>query len=183
MTELSKNSLTAKIEAFLFIQGEPVTIKKICKTLNQKEPAVIEALGALETALGSDDRGLALLRSGAEVQLTTKPAHKELAEQVMKDEFNEALTPAALETLAIIAYGSPVSRSIIDYIRGVNSTFILRNLLMRGLIERNPDPSRGNAYVYGPSFELLRHLGIPKNEALPEYGRFRDIIAKVTAGE
>ena len=181
-------NLLAKLEALLFIYGEPLTLKRIHKILNRgragsapavTETAVNEALTALSEGLKKDDRGLTLILSHEEAQLVTKPEFTELLGEVVKEELNEALTPAALETLAVILYSGPLTRSIIDYIRGVNSTFILRSLLLRGLIDRAPDPERPNTYVYKPSFNLLKHLGISRIEDLPEYQRFKEIVDKL----
>ena len=79
------------------------------------------------------------------------------------------LGKAALETLTIILYRAPVSKGELDYIRGVNSSFILRNLLVRGLVERSINPNDKRSFVYRPTFDLLSHLGIAKIEDLPEY--------------
>jgi segregation and condensation protein B len=79
------------------------------------------------------------------------------------------LGKAGLETLTIILYKHPIKRSEIDYIRGVNSSFILRNLLIRGLIERLTEKEGlGRGYLYKPTLELLSHLGVSKIENLPE---------------
>ncbi len=120
-----------------------------------------------------------LIRHGQQLQLATKPNFKGLLEKVVKAELHEALTPAGLETLSIITYGGPILRSEIDYIRGVNSSFILRALLLRGLINRNPDPRRGNAYLYGPSFDFLKHLGGASVTELPDYQVFAELAMKV----
>jgi segregation and condensation protein B len=80
-----------------------------------------------------------------------------------------------LETLAIISYKGPMTRPEIDNIRGVNSSFIIRNLLIRGLIERDLDVKKSNAYVYKISFELLRKLGLEKIEQLPGFQEYNSI--------
>jgi len=100
-------------------------------------------------------------------------------EEFIKDEFREDLTPASLETLSLISYLGPVSRAQIDYYRGVNSSFILRSLLMRGLVERYNDPQRANVYLYQASFDLLKYLGISRVEDLPEYEKFRTMNNKL----
>jgi segregation and condensation protein B len=79
--------------------------------------------------------------------------------------------------LSIISYAGPITRADIEYIRGVNSSFTVRSLLMRGLIEREVDPKRANAYIYSASFDLLRHLGLSNNEDLPEYQKYKDLVA------
>jgi segregation and condensation protein B len=87
----------------------------------------------------------------------------------------EDLSPASLETLAIVAYKGPINRIEIDNIRGVNSSFILRSLLIRGLIDRQIDAHRANAYSYKPSFDLIRKLGIDSLEQLPDYEKFKTL--------
>ena len=176
--EISKDIIAA-LEALLFIYGEPLPIKKIAKILGQEELRVLAACGELSEKLSGEDRGLALIVSDERAQLVSKPEFGQLLEDLVKEELHETLTPAALETLAIIAYAGPVSRSVIDYIRGVNSTFILRTLLLRGLVDRSLDPQRSTTYLYRPSFDFLKHIGVSKLEDLPEYQRFREIVEKL----
>jgi len=184
-------NLIAQLEALLFIYGEPMATKKIVKILNHRKTddretvnaeAVKAALTALKEKLKDAGRGLELILSEDQVQLVTKPEWSAVLGEVVKEELNETLTPAALETLAIIAYSGPVGRSIVDYIRGVNSTFILRSLVLRGLVDRAPDPERPNAYIYRPSFDLLKYLGISKTDDLPDYQKFRELVEKLRTG-
>jgi segregation and condensation protein B len=171
------DNILAKIEALLFIYGEPIDIKKLAKILGLKESEVKDGLGALEQELSRSERGLVLIQDKNKVQLATKPEFSKLLEEITKQEFSETLTPAALETLSIISYAGPITRADIEYIRGVNSSFTVRSLLMRGLIEREVDPKRANAYIYSASFDLLRHLGLSNNEDLPEYQKYKDLVA------
>src|SRR3989338_5397877 len=176
MEELQKIKTAAKLEALLFIYGEPMDIKKIDKILAVKEAEVEEALNVLEENLKQDIRGLFIIRDKNKVQLATKPEFSEFLKEIAKQEFAEPLTPAALETLAIVAYTGPVTRADIEYVRGVNSSFILRALLMRGLIERQTDSKRANAYLYSASFELLRQFGLDKNENLQDYAKYKELV-------
>ena len=174
---INPQTIISKLEALLFIYGEPMEIKKLAKILGVKEAEIIEGLSALETELQREERGLALVQDKGTVQMVTKPAFSKLLEDITKQEFTESLTPAGLETLSIIAYAGPISRSDIEYIRGVNSSFIVRTLLMRGLVERGVDPKRSNTYLYSTSFELLRHLGLSKNSDLPDYSKYKELVA------
>ena len=177
MEESAKNfKLVSELEALLFIYGEPIEQKKLAKILNLKEADLKEGISLLEAELNREERGLILIQDKNKLQLATKPAFSKLLEEVTKQEFTEALTPAALETLSIVMYSGPISRADIEYIRGVNSSFTLRALLMRGLVERDADSKRSNAYVYKASFELLRHLGLSKNEDLPDYQKYKDLV-------
>lgn len=171
--------LVSKLEALLFIYGEPLEVKKLAKILDLKEPEIKDGLVLLEEELKRAERGLTLVQDKNKTQLVTKPEFAKLLEDVTKQEFTEALTPAALETLSIIAYAGPITRADIEYIRGVNSSFTLRALLMRGLVERETDPKRANAYLYRASFDLLRHLGLSKNSDLPEYGKYKSLVGQL----
>lgn len=164
-----------KLEALLFIYGEPIDIKKLAGVLNLSEDEVKSGLALLEEELKRDERGLTLVQDKNRVQLVTKPEHSKLLESITKEEFTEDLTPAALEALTIVAYAGPITRADLEYIRGVNSSFILRSLLIRGLIERSADPKRPQAYIYSASFDLLKKIGLSKNEDLPEYKKYNDL--------
>lgn len=183
-TPNNNSKLQSRIEALLFLYGEPMNYKKIAKTLEISESEVETAINAFSSELAAESRGLSLiidkgLPGQNRVQLVTKPEFGKLLEDIVKEEVNETLTPVALETLAIVAYSGPISRAEIEYIRGVNSTFMLRNLMIRGLVDREPDPKRSNVYLYRPSLELLKFIGISKTEDLPEYQRFNELVKKL----
>lgn len=174
-----KNSLTAALESLLFIYGEPVELKKIAELLEIKKEELEEIINIFEIQLKADNnRGLMLSRIGDQVQLTTKPDFHGINEKIIKEEIKENLTPAALETLSIVAYNGPIARSTVDYLRGVNSGYILRNLLVRGLVERYPDPQRPYIFLYNISFDFLKHFGLAKQEELPEYQKYNNLVEK-----
>lgn len=176
--ENSENNkkLQAQLEALLFIYGEPIDIKKMAGILAATEDEIKNGLALLEEELRRDERGLVLIQDKNRVQLVTKPEFSKLLEDITKEEFTEDLTPASLEALSIVAYAGPITRADIEYIRGVNSSFILRSLLMRGLIERSADPKRPQAYIYSASFEFLKKIGLSKSEDLPEYKKYNDLV-------
>ena len=181
---METNTLIPSLEALLFIYGEPLAVDKIVTLLGTREKEVTEenvraAIAGLKAKLERDERALTLVQTEEKVQMVTKPAFAPLLEALVKEEFHEDLTPAALETLTIIAYAGPVSRSVVDYIRGGNSTFIMRVLAMRGLVDRLPDPKRPQAYLYRPSMELVRHVGLARIEDLPDYPRYRALVEKL----
>lgn len=167
-------TLEAKLEALLFLYGEPVGVRKIAEVLGVKESELTGAVDGLSAKLGDNDRGLHLVRSDGRLQLTTKPSLSLLLSTIAQDELNSGLTPASMETLSIVAYIGPCRRSLVEHIRGVNSSFILRSLLIRGLLERKPDPKRANAYAYQVTFDFLRHMGVGQVSELPEYEKYRD---------
>lgn len=172
MTNEMQN-IMASIEAILFAYGDPLPVKKIAKFINLEEEKVKNILNDFNEKLKDENRGLRLIWTDEKVQLTTKPEFSYLLENFSKEEFKEELTPAALETLSIIAYFGPISKAKIDYFRGVNSAFILRALLMRGLIDRS-DKLKEEGYLYSLSFDALKHLGVSKIEELPEYEKYKN---------
>ena len=157
----------AKLEALLFAEAEPVTITKIAAWLNLSESEVEAAARELEKNLAG--RGLTLLRSGNELALGMASSAGEFLKEIAKSRLTAELGKAGLETVAIIAYRGPISRPEIDWIRGVNSSFILRQLLIRGLVKRELKTGDSRTYVYEPTIDLLAHLGVGRLEDLPEY--------------
>ena len=162
MTELANS-----IEAILFYHAEPMTLRRLSQLLKRNENDVREALRLLEERLSST--GLRLLQEENEVTLGTAPFASALIEAITKEELSKDLSKASLETLAIVLYKGPITRGEIDYIRGVNSTFILRNLLVRGLVQKVDNPADQRSFLYKPTFQLLEYMGVAKITDLPEY--------------
>ncbi len=172
-------NLDVLVESILFLKGEPVSVKELSKILEAGEEEVREALDSLDEKLSG--RGICLVKKDDSVMLATAPESAKFARALVEEEFNSPLSKSALETLAIVVYKGPVSRADIDYIRGVNSSFILRNLLVRGLVERVKNPRDSRAYFYKPTFSLLRHLGVRSIEELPDRGDFVEKMEEFTA--
>lgn len=166
--------LESEIEAILFWKAEPVSIKKLSSILKKSESEIKEGINALRESL--KDRGLSVIEWEDEVTLSTAKGISSLIESLTKEELSKDLGKAGLETLSIILYQGPISRADIDYIRGVNSQFILRNLLIRGLIERVDNPADQRSFLYKPTLELISYLGVSKIEDLPEYEVIRKDI-------
>jgi segregation and condensation protein B len=167
-------TLDAQIEAVLFWKAEPTSIKKLATLFDTSEDDIRTAITALKNTLR--DRGLTLVELEDEVTLGTSKDVSSLIEKLTKEELVKDLGKAGLETLSIILYQGPIARSEIDYIRGVNSQFILRNLLVRGLVEKTENPKDRRAFLYKPSFDLLSHLGISNIADLPDYQTVRKNI-------
>lgn len=172
-------NLASQIEAVLFWKGEPVTIKRLSEIFAVPVGEIEKALVELDATL--QNRGVRLTRLNNEVLLTTHPKVSETIEKLTKEEIMKDLGKAGLETLTIILYRAPVSRRDIDYIRGVNSQFILRNLLVRGLVERVPSEKDERVFLYTPTLDLLNHLGIKNLSELPEYEALQQKLQSVTA--
>lgn len=159
------------LEGLLFAYGSPLSLSHIATTISVSETEAKILLEELSKEY--DDhagRGLMIIEKNNSYLLTTKPTLTPFLEEVIKAELKEDLTPAALETLSLVTYFGPIARADIDYIRGVNSTYMLKTLLLRGLIERK---SKANYYVYEPSIQLLSFIGTSDVTALPEYETYR----------
>ena len=169
----------AALEALLFVHGEPMSVKKIAEVLKLDDAEVEALIGGFEAKLSESHRGLSLVTLGDRVQLATKAELNSALEDFVKAELSEELSPASLEVLSLVSYLGPISRSKLEYIRGVNSSFILRSLLIRGLVERSTDPEHSLAYLYQPTFALLEHLGIKSQKDLPDYEKFSSLLTPV----
>jgi len=167
-------SFDSQIEALLFFKGEAVSIKNISELLGVTDEEVKVGLKILEQTLAQ--RGLTLVIEGEMVLLGTSPAASSLIEKIVKEEVARDLGKAGLETLAIILYKQKISKREIDYIRGVNTSFIIRNLLIRGLIERTDSEKGDRGYSYKPTTDLLAFMGLSRIEDLPEY---ESIVAEI----
>ncbi|MEX0913286.1 MAG: SMC-Scp complex subunit ScpB [Candidatus Paceibacterota bacterium] len=156
--------LDRAIEAILFYKAAPMKKSALAKILEVGEGEVSAALKALEERLKSG--ATALVMTDEEVELAVAPQFDSLIENLRKDELKRDIGKAGAETLAIVLYRSPVSRGEIDRIRGVNSSYILRALETRGLIERS---LRGQRSEFVPTTMLMRHLGISEKTGLSDY--------------
>ena len=166
----SVQRLASDLEALLFLVGEPVPLDALMRATGASADDIAEGLRVLEEQLKSHGSGVRLLRTPhGGVQLVTAPAQGEIVERFLKAGMREELTPAAAETLAIIAYRGPIARAGVEAIRGVNSSFTLRLLAIRGLAERSPSPKDSRILLYEVSAEFLRHLGFTDVRGLPEY--------------
>lgn len=168
-------NIEQQIEAVLFWKGESVTIAWLAKAVGISLEETEAGLVALDASLKG--RGIHLIRFENEVALTTSAKASEIIEKLTREELVRDLGKAGIETLSIILYRGPVTRRDIDYIRGVNSQFILRNLVVRGLVEKIANPNDERSFLYKATLELLSHLGISNIEQLPEYSRMKEEIS------
>jgi segregation and condensation protein B len=173
--------LESKIEGLLFYKGEDVEIKKLAELLKVKEEEIEDGLKKLENSLSS--RGLVLVRKDDSVVLGITSELSPLIESIRKEEVTKELSKAALDTLSIVLYKNGVSRSEIDYIRGVNSSFILRNLLVRGLVEKISDTKDSRRILYRVTFDTLSFMGITSIDQLPNYDEVKNKLQEVLSNQ
>lgn len=163
-------SLSAIIEALLFIAPGPVTPNQIATVLEVSINKVEAAISELETLYKADSgkRGLRIRYHQGRIQLATAPEASPAIEKYLGLESTTRLSHAALEALAIIAYTEPVTRPQIDAIRGVNSDGVLKNLLSKGLIEEvGRADAPGRPFLYTTTTDFLGHFGISTLSELP----------------
>lgn len=178
---MNQENLDKKIEAVLFYKNEPIEISKLTKILESKEDEIRSGVAKLKQRL--ENSGLCIIETNNEISLATSPENSDLLEKIARDEMSSEIGKAGLETLSIILYKGGVSRREIDYIRGVNSSFILRNLTVRGLVERVQSDQDKRLLVYRPTISLFAHLGIRNKEELPEYDILKDKLENIEKEE
>lgn len=161
--------LVRQIEGILFVCGTPITRTRLVKVTHAKKIAVDRAIKVLAQSYNEQKRGITLLIMEDKVQLASHPDIAETIETLVKDEMHTTLSQASLEVLSIIAYRGPITRTDIEAIRGVNCSYTIRALLMRGLIDREKSDDHSRGFIYKVSFDFLKTLGISSIAELPEY--------------
>ncbi len=164
-----KIGAVATLEAVLFMHGVPVKLSRLSEILGMSRQDILESAQILAQSYEERSAGLRILITEKEVQMVTEKNQGEIIEKFTRKELEGELSSAALEVLAIIAYRGPLSKPDIEAIRGVNCSFTLRNLLLRGLVERSPHPTDSRTKLYGTTLDLVRHLGLASREELPHY--------------
>ena len=160
--------LKANLEALLFIAAKPLAMKQLAELTEAKSVDIEKACGELAADYKAGERGLELIKNGDKYQLVSSPTAVGVVQKFIQEETGSELSRPSLEALTIIAYRAPVTKGDLDRIRGVNCALILRNLLLRGLIESQE--TKGEIY-YQPSLDFIRHLGVASVEELPDYER------------
>ena len=159
--------LSVLIEAVLFYKASPQKKAALQNLFLADDVAWHEAIEELKTRL--ECGATRLVETDTELVLSTAPELTELIESLRKEELKGDVGKAGAETLAIVLYKEPVSRAEIDRIRGVNSAFILRNLMVKGLVKRE---AVGNSFQFRSTPELLQYLGVTNKINLPQYSEF-----------
>lgn len=158
----------AAVEAMLFAHAEPVSSEKIATMLEIEEPVVERLLLSLQDDYDKTERGLCLLQLENRWQLATKKQYGDYVKKILETRRNTPLSPAALETLTIIAYNQPVSRSFVEQVRGVDSSSTVNSLVEKGLVEeagRLDLPGRPVSFRTTDAF--LRTFGLTSLAQLP----------------
>lgn len=171
-------TLVSQIESLLFVSNKPLTVKQLIKLTQAPEEAILAAVA--ELAQMRANTGIVLLEAPDGLQLATNSQNSDLVKGFLNADLRESLTEATVEVLAIIGYRQPISKAEIEAIRGVNSQYSLRSLLMRGLIEKVPNPNDARGSMYVVTTEFLQQMGITSVDALPD---FQELVSKIQLPE
>ena len=166
MAKLTKTE--AAIEAILFALGVSVEIRQLCAALEMNESEVIQNFESLKEKYDNDNRGIQIIKLGDCVQMCTRTEYYDKLIRVCKTPKKQVLTDAILETLSIIAYKQPITKSEIERIRGVSSDYIVNKLVEFGLVyEAGKLDAPGRPAQFATTEEFLRRFGIDSKESLP----------------
>jgi len=175
--------LPAALEAILFVVDEPLSAQTLAAALQQPVAAIEDALATLRAGYDERAAGIELRDAAGGVRLYTRPAFAGYVETFLRDGQRSRLSQAALETLAVIAYRQPVTRSRVSAIRGVNVDGVVRTLLSRGLIEEvGTDPESG-AGLFRTTELFLERMGMQSLDELPSLAPLLPELSALEADE
>ena len=166
---INEKELIAKLEAVLFAVGEPIELNRIAQGLEMNADVVENGLHLLKERYDDDSYGICLLRLDDKYQICTKQKFADNIRSVIEVKKNAPLSQAAFETLAIIAYNQPVTKSFIEQVRGVDCSGVITNLCQKSLIEEKGRLDLpGRPLIYGTTPEFLRCFCISSLDELPK---------------
>lgn len=165
---MKMNEYEAVIEAALFVAGEEVSISALADMIEMDKATTKAIVNTLITRYSNENRGMRIIEIGDGYQMCTSPACFETIRKIYKGRERQSLSPALLETLAIIAYKQPVTKAEIEEIRGVNSDHAVNRLVEKGLVcETGRKDTLGKPILFGTTTEFLRYFGFRDTEELP----------------
>lgn len=166
---MEEKNIENAIEAILFVAGEAMKISDIAGAMEESEVTVSSVADRMIEARKKNESGIEILRLGDKLQLSTNKLYEPYIKKLFMPDNTYTITTAAIETLSIIAYNQPVTRSEIEKIRGVSCTYSLGALMAKGLIrEAGKKDTLGHPILYATTDEFLRHFGLSGLQELPE---------------
>ncbi len=161
-------TLAGRIEAILFVSGEPVRVEDLARALNVSVKQVESEVIKLRDEYDFHQRGFTLKRFGHQVQLATRALYATDVVHLLQPVQKQSLTQAAMETLAVVAYKQPVTRAEVEQVRGVKCDYSLQSLMNKELImEVGRKEALGRPILYGTTENFLSHFGLTSLEELP----------------
>ena len=164
------------VEGLLYVQGDlGLTIKQIEEILEIDEKTAKDIVLGLKNYYDENKRGLRINFLGNTIKLTTREEHREYYQKLLEEPTSNSLSQSALETLAIIAYNEPITRGGVDEFRGVDSSYVMRRLLAKGLIkECGKSDMPGRPTLYKTTDDFLDYFGLSSKEDLPDINMLED---------
>ncbi len=172
LLSVAELELRPALEAVLMVVDEPVTEETLSKVLERPRREIATALHDLAQEYAAQGRGFDLRLIAGGWRFYTRPAYAAAVEKFVLDGQQARLTQAALETLAVVAYRQPVSRSRVSAVRGVNCDGVMRTLLQRGLVEECGTEAETGAILYRTTNYFLERMGLRGLDELPELAPF-----------
>lgn len=167
---MDKINIQYAIESILFATGQPVKAAKLAAVLDVDVEAVREAVKILSYNYETELRGLKIIEIDDGYQLCSRPDYYNYIQEIIGEQRRQALSNAAMEALAIIAYKQPITRGQVEYIRGVNSDGAINRLIERDLIEETGRlDAPGRPILYSTTQNFLRCFGLKNPKDLPEF--------------
>lgn len=165
---METNETSHKIEAILFVAGEPVAVKDIAAALELTEVETMQAVESLQRDYDLNRRGITLRRYGDHLRLETRPEYAPYVERMLQPVQRQSLSQSAMETLAVIAYRQPATRGEVEQVRGVKCDYSVQSLLSKGLIrEVGRKEALGRPILYATTDKFLEHFGLSDIRELP----------------
>ncbi|TSC63572.1 MAG: segregation and condensation protein B [Parcubacteria group bacterium Athens0416_74] len=172
---MSTPDKSTQLEALLFSEGGPVARKKLAQLMDSSLEDL--SLAVDELTRRKAGTGISVIATAQDVALAVAPEAAPIVQAAFERELGKEIGDAGLEVLSIILYRGPSTRAEIDYIRGVNTSWTIRTLAARGLLERAQNPNDAREYLYQPTVELLAHLGVTHARELPDYAKISSELA------
>ena len=163
-----EGNLKGKIEAILFVAGEPVLVTDLARALGMEPSQLNRVLRELKDEYDFQQRGFNLQMFGKHVQLTTRAMYAEDIVHLLQPVQRQSLSQAVMETLAVVAYRQPVTKAEVEAVRGVKCDYSIQSLVNKELIcEVGRKEALGRPILYGTTDQFLRHFGIQSLAELP----------------
>jgi len=179
---MEDNNLKSAIEAIIFASDKPVALEQIKKVLGVEVGLLRKTIEELKAEYEAQNRGLRIVEIAGGFQMITSSTYAPFLRKLFKERGADKLSRPALETLAIIAYKQPLTRTEIESLRNVNVDGVMKSLVDKNLVRicgRKKVP--GRPFVYGTTREFLEHFGLKSLDDLPKMDEFADVLEKKEA--
>lgn len=174
---MTKEKIKSALESILFVWGDPLEAKTAAELFNLSVPETVQILRELASEYEDREGGIRIREMDKSFQLCTAAENDDYIRLLCTPAKEKRLSQAALETLAIIAYKQPVTKTQIDTVRGIKSDRVLEGLMERNLVkELGRDTTIGRPYLYGTTKEFLKLFGFESLEDLPEIDNIDDLV-------